>query len=105
MSWIFLLFAIVFEVIGTSLLKVIHNPISFKSLAMLGAYVLSIFLLSLSLKKLDIGVVYAIWSGLGITAIEIIGVIFFKETLSLSKIIFISFILIGTVGLNFSKTV
>lgn len=56
----------------------------------------------MTLKRLDIGVVYAIWSGLGITAIEVIGVICFKESLSLSKIIFITMILIGTVGLNFT---
>ena len=103
MSWMFLLLAIIFEVIGTSLLKIIHSVISIKTVIMLVAYVLSLLFLSMTLKKLEIGVVYAIWSGLGITTIEILGVVYFKETMNLPKIIFISLILIGTVGLNFTS--
>ena len=103
MSWLYLLLAVIFEVIGTTFLKIIHNPFSIKTVAMLLSYGLSLFLLSMTLKKLDIGVVYAIWSGLGITAIEVIGVMCFKESLSSSKIVFITLIIIGTVGLNFSR--
>jgi small multidrug resistance pump len=40
----------------------------------------------------------------GITAIEVIGVVYFKESMSISKILFIALILIGTVGLNFSRS-
>lgn len=104
MSWIFLILAIVFEVIGTSTLKMIRNPFSIQTVLMVLAYMSSMFMLSLTLKRMDIGVAYAIWSGLGITAIEVIGAVFYKESLSLPKIVFISFILIGTVGLNFCKT-
>lgn len=104
MSWLYLILAIVFEVIGTALLKVIQHPISIKTAIMLVCYVLSLLLLSMTLKKMDIGVVYAIWSGIGITAIEVIGVVYFKESMSISKIIFIALILIGTVGLNFSRS-
>ncbi|WP_347472954.1 DMT family transporter [Clostridium kluyveri] len=56
------------------------------------------------MKKIDIGVAYAIWSGLGITAIEIIGVLIFKERIDFLKIMFISLIMIGTIGLNFTRT-
>lgn len=105
MSWIFLILAIGFEVTGTALLKVTHGLSNLKTLfAMLVSYVLSLLLLSLALKKIDIGIAYAVWSGIGITAIEIIGVLFFKETMTIPKIIFITFILVGTVGLNFYKT-
>lgn len=104
MSWVYLLFAIGFEVVGTSLLKISHDLLSLKTLAMLVSYGLSLLLLSLALKKIDIGVAYAIWSGLGITAIEVMGVLFFKEHMNLSKIIFITLIMVGTIGLNFSRT-
>lgn len=104
MSWFYLILAIGFEVAGTSLLKVSNSILSLKTLAMLICYAASLLLLSLALKKIDIGVAYAVWSGLGIMAIEILGVFFFKERMTVSKIIFISLIMIGTIGLNFTKT-
>lgn len=104
MSFIYLLFAILFEVAGTSLLKVTHNPFSVKTFFMLISYGFSLFLLSLALKKIDIGIAYAIWSGLGITAIELMGIIFFKESINATKLIFITFIIIGTIGLNYVRS-
>lgn len=104
MSWIYLFLAIGLEVFGTSMLKISHEIINVKTIAMLLSYGLSLLFLSLALKKIDIGIAYAIWSGMGILAIEIIGVFFFKEHLSASKIVFIALIIIGTIGLNFSRT-
>ncbi|HEX2947831.1 MAG TPA: multidrug efflux SMR transporter [Clostridia bacterium] len=103
MSWVYLFLAISFEVFGTSMLKISHDMISLKTAAMLLSYGLSLLLLSMALKKIDIGIAYAIWSGMGILAIVIIGVFFFREHLSVSKIIFIALIMIGTIGLNFSR--
>lgn len=104
MSWLYLLLAIGFEVAGTSLLKITHNIVSVKTLMMLVSYGISLLALSLALKKIDIGVAYAIWSGIGITAIEIISVVFFHEKMGISKIFFIALIMIGTIGLNFSRS-
>lgn len=103
MSWVYLILAIGFEVAGTSLLKISNSIFSLKTLAMLICYGASLLLLSLALKKIDIGVAYAVWSGLGIMAIQILGVLFFKENITIPKIIFISLIMIGTVGLNITK--
>lgn len=104
MSWMYLILAIAFEVVGTTMLKDTSHVIGWKTLAMLSSYATSLFFLSLALKKMDIGVAYAIWSGLGITAIQIIGLLFFRERIDFSKGIFISLILIGTIGLNFTRT-
>ena len=104
MSWIYLLLAIALEVVGTTTLKGSQDFLSWTTLAMLASYGLSLAFLSLALRHLDIGVAYAIWSGLGVTAIEIIGVLLYKEHLGLSKIIFISLILIGTIGLNLTRS-
>lgn len=104
MSWIYLFLAICLEVIGTSILKISRQIISLQTLVLLLSYGLSLLFLSLALKKIDIGTAYAIWSGLGITAIEIIGILVFKEPVIPSKAVFIVLILIGTVGLNFSRS-
>lgn len=105
MSWLYLILAIGMEVAGTVLLKMAHGLTNMKYIAAtLFAYVISLLFLSLALKKIEIGVAYAIWSGLGITAIQVIGVLFFKETMTLPKIIFITMILVGAIGLNVYHT-
>lgn len=104
MSWIYLILAITFEILGTTLMKLSDGFSNLKyAIAMLIFYVLSLSMLTLALKKLEIGIAYAIWSGVGIVLLSIIGVIFFKESINLPKIIFVSFILIGTIGLNLSR--
>lgn len=105
MSWLYLLLAIGLEVTGTALLKKANGFSNLKYIAlMLIAYVTSLLFLSLALKKIDIGIAYAVWSGIGITAIEVIGVLFFKESMTVPKIIFITLILVGTIGLNVYRT-
>ncbi|KAE8129177.1 MULTISPECIES: DMT family transporter [Bifidobacterium] len=103
MSWLYLLLAIGCEVLGTTTLKGSQHLLSVNTAVMLSAYGLSLVFLSLALKRIDIGVAYAIWSGLGITAIEVIGVLAFHERLDCMKIIFIALILVGTIGLNFTR--
>ncbi|AGF55964.1 small multidrug resistance pump [Clostridium saccharoperbutylacetonicum] len=104
MSWIYLILAITFEILGTTLMKLSDGFSNVKyAIAMLIFYVLSLSMLTLALKKLEIGIAYAIWSGVGIVLLSIIGVIFFKESINLPRIIFVSFILIGTIGLNLSR--
>lgn len=105
MSWLYLLLAIGLEVTGTILLKMADGLSNLKYIVgMLIAYVTSLLFLSLALKKIDIGVAYAVWSGIGITAIEVTGVLFFKENMTIPKIIFITLILVGTIGLNVYRT-
>lgn len=101
MSWIYLILAITFEVSGTTFMKLSDGFSNVKyAVVMLIFYVLSLSMLTLALKKLQIGTAYAIWSGIGIVLLSVIGVVFFKESINLTKIIFIGFILVGTIGLN-----
>lgn len=101
MKWIYLIMAIIFEVCGTTTMKLSNGLSNLKfSVIMLIFYLLSLGSLSLSLKELQISMAYAIWSGVGIVLITIIGILFFKEDISLIKIICISLIGIGIVGLN-----
>ena len=100
-AWTFLGLGIVFEVIGTSFLK-LSNGFSESVPATLCVvfFVMALYMLSQSVRTLEIGVVYAIWSGVGIALITMIGVFFFHESLSIAKLVFISLIVIGAVGLQ-----
>jgi len=65
-------------------------------------YLLSLILLSLALKEIEVGVAYAVWSGIGIALIAIIGILFFQESMSTEKLAFIVLIIVGAIGLNIS---
>jgi small multidrug resistance pump len=106
MAKIYLFLAIIAEVIGTSALKTSEG---FTKLVPSGIVVLgygaAFYLLSLVLKSLPVGIVYAIWSGVGIVLITIVGVVAFKQTLDLPAIIGMSLIVAGVVVIDlFSKT-
>ncbi len=101
MRWLLLSAAITFEVTGTIMMKLSEGFTNVKySILMLVFYILSLGMLTLALKKIQIATAYATWSGVGIALLTIIGFIFFKDQLSLLKIVFISLIIIGVVGLN-----
>ena len=55
-----------------------------------------------AVEKIDLSIVYAIWSGLGIVVVSIIGFLFFKETVNFIKIVCIVLVIIGVVGLRWS---
>lgn len=98
---LFLFFAIISEILATTCLKMTNG--SFKSIYLIGVsigYILAFGFLSIAIKTIDISIAYAIWSGLGIIGITIIGILLFNESISLLKIIFIGAILIGVIGLN-----
>jgi small multidrug resistance pump len=69
-------------------------------------YGISFYFMTLSLRTIPVGVMYAIWSGVGIVAISIIGWIVYKQSLDLPAMIGISLIVLGVMVINlFSKTV
>lgn len=61
----------------------------------------SFYFLSLALRSLPLGTVYAIWTGIGTVGTVILGIILFKEPVDLMRAIFIGFIIIGIIGLKF----
>jgi len=100
-SWIFLFGAIVLEVAGTTCMK-LSNGFSktLPSILLFAFYGLSFAALTLALKKFDVSVAYAIWSGVGTALIAIIGVAWFKEPVNAIKIGSLCLIIAGVVGLN-----
>jgi small multidrug resistance pump len=100
-SWILLFIAIILEVSGTLSMKLSEGftklgPV----IAMFIFYGLGLSLMALALKKIDISVAYAIWSGLGTALIAIIGMMWFQEPATALKIFSIILIVMGVVGLN-----
>ncbi|MDP4092665.1 MAG: multidrug efflux SMR transporter [Bacillota bacterium] len=105
MHWIYLVFAILFEVAGTTSMKFSNGfDKLLPSILMAVFYILSLGSLTLALKKLDVSIAYAIWSGLGTTLIAILGIVLFKETFNTFKVISVILIILGVVGLNLSNT-
>ena len=104
MKWFFLLVAIGLEVCGTLMLKFSYGgqKIGF-SVASLLFYCSSLWCLSITLKYMEMNIAYAIWSGLGLTLLTIIQILFFKEPVTLPKILFSILIIVGVMGLNFTS--
>lgn len=104
MAWIFLALAIAFEIAGTTALKMSEGFARLgPSLVILPAYAISFVLLGIAVKDIPIGIAYAIWSAVGTAAIAAIGIMVFREPLTLIKVAFIGLIIIGVVGLQITS--
>ena len=108
MAWLLLFVAIVAEVTATAAMKLTDG---FKRLwpwavLMVCCYSLALYLLSLTLDVLPVGVVYAIWSGSGVALITVVGHVVFKQTLDRPALIGIGLITAGVLVLQlFSSAV
>lgn len=104
MHWFYLAVAIVLEVTGTTCMKLSQGftrPLP--SVLVFVLYMVSFSFMILALKKMELGVVYAIWAGLGTALIALIGIVWFQESASLLKIVSILLIVLGVVGLRLSQ--
>ena len=100
MSWVYLICAIIMEVIGTTNMKLSEGfTKTLPSVLMFVFYGFSFAFLTLALKKIDLSLSYAIWSGVGTALIAAIGVLYFKEPVTAIKLVSIGLIVIGVVGL------
>ncbi|CTQ50451.1 Methyl viologen resistance protein C [Jannaschia donghaensis] len=106
MHWFYLVLAIAFETIGTTALKTSEGFTKlWPSVITLGCFFTALFLLSLVLKTVPVGVTYAIWSGLGIVLISAIGWVAFGQKLDLPAILGMALIVAGIVVMQvFSNT-
>lgn len=101
MGYLYLAIAIVAEVIATSALKCSDEFSKLgPSLLVIVGYGLAFYFLSLVLKTIPIGIAYAIWSGMGVVLIAIVGVVVFDETLDWAAIIGMLLIVSGVFVLN-----
>ncbi|MEI7787181.1 MAG: multidrug efflux SMR transporter [Chlorobiaceae bacterium] len=104
MHWIYLIIAILFEVSGTTCLKISDGCTKLApTLFIFFFYGLSFTFLSFTLRVLPIAVTYAIWSALGTALITVIGVVWFGESISAIKLFSLLLIILGVAGLHFSQ--
>ncbi len=103
--WLFLLVAILTEVVGTSLMKASQGLTRLlPTVFMFVLYAISFVFMALALKKIEVGIAYAIWSGLGTAMIALIGIAWFRESFNLPKLVGIILIIGGVVLLNLKGT-
>ncbi len=101
MNVFYLILAILFEVAGTTSLKFSQGFTRIiPSVILVLCYGMSFWMLSLTLKKIEVGIAYAVWSALGTALITAIGILWFKEPITIVKIASIALIILGVVGLN-----
>ncbi|HET7520142.1 MAG TPA: multidrug efflux SMR transporter [Candidatus Limnocylindria bacterium] len=98
-AWLAL--AIGSEVAGTLALRLSDGFRNFGWVALIVAgYGVSFYAMSIALRSIPLGVVYAIWSGVGTAVIVVLGWILFRETLDAVKLAGIGLIVIGVAMLN-----
>ena len=101
MAYAYLLIAILSEVLATSMLKASDGFTKLiPSIVTFIGYSVSFYFLSMVLKYIPIGISYAIWSGLGIVLISIVGLLFFKQQLDLPGIFGMILIISGVVVIH-----
>lgn len=61
---------------------------------------ISLFLLMLAIKSLPVGTAYAVWTGMGAVGVAILGILLFKESMALYRLVSIGFVIIGIIGLK-----
>ena len=99
--WLLLLLAISAEVIGTSCLKLsqgFSRPLP--TLVVLSAYAISMTLMSRVVQVLPMGLTYALWSGIGIVAIVLIGLMFYRQVPTPGQLVGMALITAGVVTVN-----
>ena len=101
MPWILLFVAILLEVAGITSMKLSRGFAELvPSIAVPVFYVLSAAAVILALKRLDLSVTYAIWSGVGTALAAMIGIAYFREPLTLFKLASLALVILGVVGLS-----
>ena len=106
MPWLYMAGAIFCEIIATSALKSAEGftrPLP-TALVLIG-YGIAFYCLSVALKTIPVGIAYAVWSGVGIVAISLIGLFYYRQTIDAAGLIGMALIVAGVIVINlFSRT-
>lgn len=103
--WICVTLAIGLEIAGTTLLKLSDGFAKWhRGMLSIACYSACFWVLAPALKSLPMGVVYAIWAGVGIVAVAAIGVAFFGQRLGAVQLGFMAMVLVGAVGLRLTTS-
>lgn len=105
MYWLLMIIAILFEVCGTTCMKLSDGFRKLRpTIGLAVFYPLCFVCLTLAIERIDVSMAYAIWSALGTALITLIGIWYFKERKTAIKFASIGLIISGVVVLNLSST-
>lgn len=106
MAFVYLMIAVIAEVIATSAMKASESFSQLiPSMITVVGYIVALYFLSLTMKTIPIGITYALWSGAGIVLISLVGFFYYKQHLDLAAVIGLTFMIIGILIINvFSKS-
>lgn len=107
MTYLYLAIAIIAEVAATSALKASEEFTRlFPSLIVVAGYGIAFYFMTLVLRVIPIGITYAIWSGVGIVLVAVVGFILYKQIPDIPAILGMGLIIAGVVVIHvFSKTI
>lgn len=102
-GFLFLTIAILTNVIGTVFMKLSDGLKKLTpGILLFICYIISFIAMTFALRYMDLGQLYAIWSGVGTILVAIIGSLYFQEAFTYRKGLFLLFIIIGIVGIHAS---
>ncbi len=106
MAYLYLAVAIIAEVTATSALKASEEFTKlYPSLIVIIGYGVAFYFMTLVLRTIPIGITYAVWSGLGIVLVAIVGAVLYKQIPDIAAIIGMGFIITGVLVIHvFSKS-
>ncbi|GIP34527.1 multidrug efflux SMR transporter [Paenibacillus sp. J2TS4] len=101
MSWLYLILAGGFEVVGVSGINKVNRERNWQAfLYLLGGFGLSFLFLSLAMNSIPMGTAYAVWTGIGTVGSALVGMLIYGEPRSVLRIVFIAMVLSAAVGLK-----
>lgn len=101
MAWVIVLVSGVLEVVFSVTLKLSDSfTRPWPTVVSISSAILSVWLMSLTLKVLPIGTAYAVWAGMGAAGTAMVGMVFFHEPASWARLVCISLVVLGIVGLQ-----
>lgn len=105
MSWIYLVIAGLFEVFWATTMKLSQgfSNLTYSILTILGM-LFSFGFLSLAIKRLPLSLAYPVWTGIGAVGAIVVGVVFFKDYISLSTWFFVGMLIVGIIGIKVTSS-
>ena len=105
MAWLYLTCAIVLEIAGTISMKL---SVGFErllpSVLVFVFYGFSFTFMIVALKRIELSVAYAVWSGAGTAIVAVIGILLFREPATMLKLASLALVVLGVIGLRVSTS-
>lgn len=104
MAWLYLLIASLGEIFGVASVNMyLKRKSRWWLLVVILVFSLGFYFLALAMREIPLATAYAIWTGLGAVGAVLMGIIFFKESMTILRLLFLTCIISGAVGLQIAS--